>query len=211
VLTVVTPADSQDLVTLDAVKSALGVTDNKQDDALKRAISQASGMIAKYCNRVFIQETVTETFRPVHGHHHHGWYRGAHDRSNRQFLLLSRRPVTVIANATEFETIIDPTGYALDANEGSIERLCGDRSAYWHGTCVVSYTGGYALAAVPPDLQGATIDLVTYIRQRAARDPTVRSVEIPGVINETFQQVTATGIPDHVSCVIDEYRNPSIG
>lgn len=210
-LTVDTPADSQDLVTLAVVKSALGVEDAKQDDNLKRLISQASAMIAKYCNRVFIKEAVTETFRPVHGHHHHGWYRGAHDRSNRQFLLLSRRPVTEVTSVTESEAVVDPIGYALDPNEGSIERLCGDRSAYWHGTCVASYTGGYAPADVPPDLQGAAIDLVAFIRQRASRDPTLRSTEIPGVINETFQQVTATGIPDHVTCVIDEYRNPSIG
>jgi hypothetical protein len=208
VLTVVTPATSQDLVALSAVKIALNVTDNKQDDTLERLISQASAMIATYCNRVFIQETVTETFRARHHQRFSTMHR--HDGRN-PFIVLQRRPIASIVSVTESEITIDPTGYDVGLKEATLERLCGDRSAYWHGTCAVNYIGGYLLADVPGDLQGATIDLVSFIKQRGTHDQTLRTVDVPGVLVTTYQNRIVTGIPDYIATVLDEHRNPSIG
>jgi hypothetical protein len=214
VLTVNTAADSQNLISLSDVKAAFGVTDGNQDVDLRRLISQASAMIASYCNRVFIEENVTETFRPLrsHGTHFSLFGHGHHHGGNReQYLILARRPVTQIASVTEGGNAVDGVGYGLDPKEGTLERLWGDRSAYWQGTSIVTYTGGYPLAEVPADLVGAVIDLIRYLKQRADFDPTLRTIDIPGVLTKTYQSPMATGIPDHIACVIDEYRNPSIG
>lgn len=206
-LTVITAAASQDLVALSTVKSALGVTDNKQDDTLARLISQASAMIASYCNRVFIQETVTETFRAEH-QLRFTTYR--QDQRN-AFLLLKRRPLATILSVTECAISLDSTEYDVDLKEATLERVCGERSAYWSGTSIVTYIGGYLLADVPADLQGAAIDLVAYSQQRAAHDPTLRTRDIPGVMSTTYQNRIVTGIPDYIATVLDEHRNPSIG
>lgn len=94
-LTVVTPAQSYDLTVLATVKAELGITDRSEDENLTRWIKQASDVIAKYCNRVFAQETVSETFRL------------ATRESN---LLLSRYPVVSIAAVQE-------TGETLAASQ----------------------------------------------------------------------------------------------
>jgi hypothetical protein len=133
-----------------------------------------------------------------------------HDGRN-PFIVLKRRPIASIVSVTESEIAIDPTGYDVDFKEATIERLCGDRSAYWHGTCVVNYIGGYLLADVPSDLQGATIDLMSYNKQRGTHDQTLRTVDVPGVLVTTYQNRIVTGIPDYITTVLDEHRNPSIG
>ena len=62
-LTVTSPASTFDLALLASVKSELSITDRSEDANLARWIGQASTAIAAYCNRVFVTETVSETFR----------------------------------------------------------------------------------------------------------------------------------------------------
>jgi hypothetical protein len=62
-LTVVDEASSYDLATLAVVKAALGLTGGEEDATLSALITRASAAIAKYCNRVFAQETIEESFR----------------------------------------------------------------------------------------------------------------------------------------------------
>ncbi|MEJ0097870.1 MAG: hypothetical protein WDM84_08010 [Bauldia sp.] len=60
-LTVITPAETYDLVTAQAAASALGI--DPDADNLDTQITQASDAIAKACNRVFAVEGVAETLR----------------------------------------------------------------------------------------------------------------------------------------------------
>ena len=207
-LTVLEKAENQDLVALALVKGAFDVSDNKQDEKLKRLISQSSGMIASYCNRVFLKETISETFRS-HSNHRGGIYAHHHGHHQSVFLLLKRRPIASVTSLIECDVALDPSEYAVDYLQGSLERLCDDRSAHWRGTCVVTYVGGYELADVPPDLQGATFDLISYLQQRSNRDQTVQSLEIPGVINTRYQLAGSSGIPDYIATVLDEYAEPN--
>ena len=48
---------------LATVKAELGITDRSEDENLARWIKQASDAVSKHCNRVFAQETLSETFR----------------------------------------------------------------------------------------------------------------------------------------------------
>jgi hypothetical protein len=64
ITTVVTPASSHDLTTLDAVKDELPISGNGSDAILGRYISGASQAVEQYCNRVFVVETVSDQFLP---------------------------------------------------------------------------------------------------------------------------------------------------
>ena len=78
VVTVITPASTQDLTTLATAKVELGVTGTTDDNKILNHIRQASDQIAAYCNRVFGLETVEEH-----------WY----DANFKNALPLRRRPV----------------------------------------------------------------------------------------------------------------------
>src|SRR5450759_693293 len=88
-------ADTYDLTVLATVKAELGITDRDEDENLARWINQASGVIAKYCNRVFAQETLSDTFRLK-------W------RECEEILVLSRFPVSSIASVLENDATLDP-------------------------------------------------------------------------------------------------------
>jgi len=60
ITTVLAPSSSYDLVTLSVVKDELNIKDQNGDDFLMRIISQMSGAISQYCNRVFQDEIVQD-------------------------------------------------------------------------------------------------------------------------------------------------------
>src|SRR5262245_35289781 len=107
IVTVLTPAVTQDLTTLETAKVELGVTDPAEDNKILTQIRQASDAIAYYCNRVFGLETVEETFIDV---------------TYRKALRLTRRPVVQILSLTQSESLVDPSEYFLDERRGIIHR-----------------------------------------------------------------------------------------
>src|SRR5688572_16551204 len=62
IVTVLTPAESYNLVTLDDAKLYLGITTDTDDEFLEMAIARASAMVSSYCGRVFPAEEVSELF-----------------------------------------------------------------------------------------------------------------------------------------------------
>ena len=101
ITTVVTPAASYDLTDLKTVKDELKLTaaDTGNDDFLCRAISEASLIIANYCDRVFPPETVEDLFyRDIRG----PMPVRCVDASR---LQLSRWPVISIASVVETDLV----------------------------------------------------------------------------------------------------------
>lgn len=174
-LTITTPATNFDLIALATAKTALKITDHSADDFLKDAIKQASDVIARYCRRVFAQETVCETLRL--------------DHSQRE-IALERYPVTAISTVVENATTIDASEYELNAESGLLRRLAGDgsRNGHWPATrIVVNYTAGYDLPTRTPDgLKKAVTRLVQAYWHTADRDLSERSSDIPGVHSATY-------------------------
>ena len=58
-ITVVTPAATQALTTLAAIKAELAVTGGSDDAYLSAAIARASAAVCGYCNRVLAAETLS--------------------------------------------------------------------------------------------------------------------------------------------------------
>ena len=154
-LKVVTPADSQDLVSLDEMKVKLGISegDTSQDVLLQNLITNVSEAIAKMCNRVFGYEVVDESFFQLNDE----WCGAPPTRR----LYLSRWPV-VLDDISAITTTIDGSGIVTDllptVNQNWwLEEETGTLYQRpdlgpWINTVEVQYSGGYEL---PDDAPGA--------------------------------------------------------
>ncbi len=124
IFTVITPAATHDLTTLETVKDELGILNTAQDTRLYRWIAEASGFIKSYCNRTFAEEQVSELWRSAGGmgrfhHHHHG-----DGQTTVGFLQLRRFPVTTIDSVSEDDgTALTSDDYEIDAERGWLWRM----------------------------------------------------------------------------------------
>lgn len=210
VLTVVTPAYSVDLTILANVKSELGITTAADDANLETWIDQASALITAYCNRVFGEETVLESFR--------NRYTASGQWPTHAKITLDRTPVTAIASVIENGTTLTrDVDYEIDVESGIMTRLCGDYEKRWDfRTLAVTYTGGYELlGTLPIELERATITMVKQFRSASTRDPLLKSEDIPGVLSQTFWvggtgDKTPSGLPHDVETMIAPYRHIAI-
>lgn len=149
ILKVLTPATSIDLITMDQLKLALGIsdTDTSQDEQLQNYITIYSGVIADELNRTLGYEKMQETVRCL--------------QPNRYYT--SHWPVKeddIDSVESPRGTVYDPTTYELEEASGKIELF-----AARDEPIVVTYSGGYVLPTeTPPTLQ-ACIEIMI----RAAR------------------------------------------
>jgi hypothetical protein len=175
-----TASAGPDLISLQDLKFALGITDTSQDIELQAAITMQSRLIAEYCDRRFGRAEAIETF--------------TFDRGEvilqRQALVLSLYPVSQVlevssAGATDAD-------YEFDPDSGRL--WPGGTWPWWPGTPVeapwpvpwqgqisVTYSGGYDLPEeAPARLQRAVIECVSAVRSAygsGVRDPTIREVQ----------------------------------
>lgn len=197
-LSVITAADSYDLVALTTVKSELGIAGPDEDDKLRRHIAQASDAIAKACNRMFPLETIVETFR--------------RSASYVTPLALARYPVMEIVSVVENDdAALNVSAYELDARSGLLTRLNDDRETYWpRGRLVVTYRAGFA--EIPDAIERAAVLLVGRFRSTGGGDLFLRSVSIDGIESRTHQDYPDGGVlPSEVESLISAFRKPAGG
>jgi hypothetical protein len=198
-LTVTTPATTHDLTVLETVRAELGITDRAEDENLARWITEASRVIAEYCNRVFARETVSETFRLA---------------TRKSDFLLSRYPVVSIASVVENGETLVATDYEFTSDTGVLTRLRGDTPTCWPpGKIVVTYSAGYGLLTdLPYGIERAAITLVKQYRFANARDPQLRSENIDGIGSAGyFDGLEADGLSPEVRGLLAEHRKPAGG
>lgn len=213
-LKVITPAPTHDLSTLETCKVELEVTGSADDQFISRLIREASGEIARYCNRVFAAETVRETFRIYQACHTAlgvtttpEWcYEGVMP------LQLSRAPVLEVISIIEDGTTLLPETYEVDEELGRIHRLSeGFRSGWWIPSVVVEYRAGFELlAGLPYELERCCVDLVKVRYFSRSRDPALRSERILDVIDTSFTSVSSAsmkrGLPRDIAERLDAFK-----
>ncbi|EHM00534.1 hypothetical protein HMPREF9946_02574 [Acetobacteraceae bacterium AT-5844] len=199
-LTVVTPASSSALVSLEVAKSELEIPadDTSQDEKLRRAIARASAMIARHCNRVFAREQLRQTFRPM----------------TSDALLLARSPATVTAVTSDGQPL---TGEEWELDQCLLYRLRGGCRIPWFGrVVVVDYAAGYRMPEgpqeneapeLPLDLEQACLQLLTFLRESAGRDPMLRSLSVPEAISQSWldPRAGAAQLPPQVAEAVAPY------
>lgn len=182
-----------DLVSLDDLKLALGITDSSQDVTLSAAITFQSRIIAEYCDRRFGRAEAQETFT----------FDPGETIRARQALVLSLYPV---------EEILDMTGATLDGHQvdsssGRVWVANGFPSS-WPGSIVIIYSGGYDLPEeAPARLQKAVIEAVREGMTSGARDPSIREVSHGDTKIAYFTSTTSSASSGYLSApVIDLIR-----
>jgi hypothetical protein len=204
ITTVVTPANSFWLVDLDAAKDEFGIDpdDGTQDGIVGRMIAQISAAANSYCGRIFVRQSYRDQFR---GACNLGWGRP---------LILGRSPVAVggspsvvVLTATEDDTEVATAEWEVDRESGVLTRLdSGGNVSSWSGSLVtVEYDAGFDL--IPEDLQAAMLEWLSGRWNSRGRDPTLRSIQIPDVVSETYVvDPTAPAMPSSVKETLDRYR-----
>lgn len=206
-LTVVTPAASMALTTLEAVKAELSLSGTGDDAWLTDTIARASAIIARWCGRVFALETVQETYRI--------------DRAT-DLLVLSRWPVAAVVSIVAGGAWLAADGWEVDAANGDLYRLgVGDQRKVWPiGKTVVTYSAGFILPGaegcdLPADIEAACIALCVRAFPAKGRDPALRSYENPDVEKYSFvdpdKLLTVDGLPTDVAERLRPYRQVTIG
>ena len=193
VLDIIDSTDSSlDLISLDDLKLALGITDDSEDAQLQAMITFQSRIIAEYCDRrlAFAEALETFTFDP------------GENMLQRQALTLSLYPVTEIhevsnMGATDADYDFDPASGQLWIGGG------------WPGVVAVSYAGGYRLPDdSPARLQKAIIETVNESRTIGARDASIREVQHGDTRISYFTPTMATATSGYLSAVVIDLIKP---
>jgi hypothetical protein len=211
-LTVLTPATSYDLTTVETVKTELGLTGSTDDAFLGTLIRQASDDVARYCRRVLATESVREVFRTGRSY--------ARPCDFDAPLWLARTPVVAVTSLIEDTvTLVDGTDWEVDKETGKLTRLVDGASGlvgYWGSTMgwgsviTVEYSGGYSLLPdLPNDLERCAIDLLKRRYFARSRDPALRSQQVLDLVNKSFtadgSEPVKRGLPLSIAQRLDDY------
>ena len=147
--------------------------------ALQRLNARVSELLAGACNieragaavLTLREETYTETLRP---------------RCPVDVLYLSRKPVIEVLSAAEGDDdLVVDEDFELNSERGLL-RIQGGCPSWWAAEkIVVSFRAGYA--TVPPGLKELAAKLAMALYAERGRDPSLGSMDIPGVISETYR------------------------
>lgn len=117
------------------------------------------------------EETLSETFRL---------------RCPLDVLYLSRKPVVEVLLVTENDDTLYETDDYEQISERSIQRMQSGSVSWWAtGKTVVSFRAGFAV--VPPGLKELAAKLATTLKFERGRDSSLGSMEVPGVLSETYR------------------------
>jgi hypothetical protein len=180
-----TDSAGPDLISLDDLKAALGITGTSEDAALQAAITFQSRIIAEYCDRRFGRAEALETFR--------------FDRGEvlpaRNALVLKLYPVAEV-----IEVAGTTDGYEVDPATG---RLWMTNGGCWADVVSVTYSGGYDLPEeAPARLAKAVIEAIHEARTMGARDPSIQSVAHGDVRIGYFSSPTSSGSSGYLSAPV---------
>jgi len=178
-----------DLISLDDLKLALGITGTDEDAALQAQITFQSRIIAEYCDRRFGYAKALETFT----------FDPGENMLIRQALTLQLYPVVEV-----FDVVTATAAYEFDPASGRV--WC---EAGWADKVAVSYGGGYNLPDdAPARLQKAVIEAVNERRTVGSRDPGVREVQHGDTRISYFTPATATAASGYLSAVVIDLIRP---
>lgn len=182
-LTILTPATTNHLTSVDRVKTELSITGTAEDAKLLSLISEASGLVTAYCGRnTFGAQTVRQTERLS---------------CSRDCIIMALDIDPDIDSVTVDGTALTAAEYELDGSllyrlDASDTRICWDAGT----KVVIEYDAGWALLTTLPEaIERAAIDLVVGMYRGAGRDTAVRQEVVEGIGSTSYFGTTAGSIP----------------
>ena len=174
-------------------KAYAGIKSTNEDAVIDFIIPKVSQLVKNYCGRTFVDYWDTPKTEIFNG-------------GVKKFIL-SETPLVTISkvqrsvdygqNWTDMEQYVewvqeDDTILSLDTTGYFTKLIRGYK---------VEYTAGYD--DVPPDLETAVLDLVTYYRRH---DSAIHSSKNPGSNTVQIEYISTTSLPAHIRRVLDLYR-----
>jgi hypothetical protein len=226
ITTLLEPATSTALLTLEDIKEELSIPDSSTADDdwyQNKVIPQVSRQIQLYCNRQFGIVKLQDEFRADQG-----WRYGAIVRSFQNPLRTSRWPVNRIESITETllttsTVLTEGIDFEVDYDDGELYRL---NSTYreprdWPADkVVVVYYSGYLLPGdtppddmdidpLPDDISQAAIRLATNRIKNRGRDPMLMEFDQPQIGRKRYWVGTPPmrgNMPEELASILDNYR-----
>ncbi len=201
ILTVQTPAVDRSLLSLSDLRTATRSTTASDADLMDLGDEVASA-IARYCKVAqagatpvtMREETLVEVFRDV---------------SCAAEIVLARWPLVSVTSITEDSVALTASDYEPDAAPGFLYRLASDTRVEWStAKTTVVYVAGWA--TVPEDLKLAAKKLASFYWSQQVRDPLIRGITIPDVIEKQFWVGDSTkgrGIPEDVANLLRPFSD----
>lgn len=204
-LTVTTPAADPNLLSVEEMRAAVGVTGTSFDTVLATLNGRISRAIAAHCNvapagvaiPTLRQETLTEVRRP-----------GAPI----ECIALCRRPVVSITSIVEDGETLAGADYELDPSSGMMLRLANDQPSAWSGGKItIVYVAGWD--TVPDDLKLAASKMASEIYSVGTRDPNLKRVKVEGVDEREFWVPPSSDplVSSEVEALLGPYVNVWLG
>lgn len=161
-VTVLEPATSYDLISIDQVKAFYNISTTVDDVRLQTLITLQSKIISDYCQRVFAKEKVEETI----------YVNETAPASDVIALPLDRWPVTKVYGITrDSASLTEGTDFRIDNKSGTLHgSLVGDE-------VTVTYDAGYELPVMAPG--PLSMAVIVEVRQSffyGSRDPMIRMI-----------------------------------
>ena len=218
------PAGPYDLIDLATVKDELDIDpdDTAQDARLVRAIIEESLAIAHYCHRVFAVETVQDVIYPERDAYPYQVPGGVAPLQLARWPLVAVAWVSIVDPPGTITTLVQAPGFASnrpgdflsDPAHGWLVRLdpyTGYPTSWNPVMTTVVYQAGYA--AIPGDLSGAALRMITARWKARGRDPLLMSRDQPGALgSERYWVGGVPGVrgpfPQEIAAVLDLYRVP---
>ena len=211
VISVTAPASDLTLLTIAELRAAVGLSNNSRDVDLKRVGSRVADALTQACKiatdgatpPTLRLESITETFRL------NRWWDRSDPKVPRDMLILARRPIVTVVSVVEAGITLDLTSdFEIRSGEGGLLRLFNDAPSHWaHDKIVVQYTAGWQTR--PEGLKRAAEKLVRFYWSEMAKDPLLRSLNVPGVSERTYWigAVDDPSIPQDVMDDLGPYMN----
>jgi hypothetical protein len=207
IVTVITAAEETRLASLTTFKAEMGITGTDDDARLGELLDQASAIVVAYLDRALAYETVSELFRDD-------------EIPLGPELYTDRWPLVSVSSVVVDGVTLDSSLYEVDGGYGTVFRLGTDgyRTNWQDGgtrKVVVQYSAGHKLPgeagrSLPLDIERATLDIARGTYQSQRRDPSLKSMEVPGVLKEDYWVgeigSTVGGVPSTVASSLDRYR-----
>lgn len=201
IFSVITPAADAQLLSIEELRAAAGVTGGAQDVELTAMGAQLSEAIARECgvasdgvnSPTLMRETCRETFHSM----------AAIGLMHAPALRLARRPINEVDAISIDGSAFDLSLVLVDRPGGVLRR----RAADWCGEdIIVEYSAGFGV--VPAGLKLAAIKLMTALWAERSRDPSLRRDVVEGVGTQEFW-VSATADP-LLSAEINDLLSPYV-
>jgi len=194
-----------DLIDLDCYKEAKNISSTTKDGQHQTLITQVSALIETYCNRKFIDYSVTPIVE---------W----HDAKNclvylNQFPVIAVTTVTTSTDGGVTQTAVEDAnaspfdgGYFADLENGTVFTSNGivflDSYNIPYRSLEITYNAGYLEDELPKELELCVVDLVHYYDS----GENVPSKSLLGGTIDNALPYIANSFPPHIRRILDLYR-----